>query len=479
MKAKRLISMLVLLCMTVGLVSAQVHAEEATSGSCGANATWLFDEASGTLTISGSGAMTDYQEWNLPPWAIFKDNITSVVIEPGITAIGAHNFLDLEVLEHVSLPEGLESIGIRAFRGCAALKSVDFPTTLTRIELSAFGGCKSLTEIVIPEKCSMSQSVFSGCSALKRVTLPETIIQLQDALFRGCVSLESIVIPASVARIYYEAFAGCTGLKSVYFLGDAPEMAFSSVAEYDIFYNVEANIYYPRNNATYTESYMKDYSGKLTWIPYCAGQHSWGDWSETTAATCVREGEESRACNDCGEAETRKTGLGAHSLAKVKAVEATTEAEGNVEFYACTVCDKYFADADGKKEIADRASVILPKLDPPATEPAPTDPVETEPKPTEPAPTDPVGTEPAPTETAPTEPVQTEPTGSEPQPTQPGTTAPAGSQPEPTQSQTAAGTDAAGTDKPDGGNWGVAVAIAAVVLAGGAAAVLLVMKRKK
>ncbi len=60
-----------------------------------------------------------------------------------------------------------------------------------------------------------------------------------------------------------------------------------------------------------------------------------------------------------------------HKLTKVPAVEATTEKAGNIEYYICSVCGKYFADAEGKNEIVDKSSIIIPKKE----SPAPTEPV--------------------------------------------------------------------------------------------------------
>lgn len=50
-----------------------------------------------------------------------------------------------------------------------------------------------------------------------------------------------------------------------------------------------------------------------------------------------------------------------HKLTEVAAKDATATAEGNKAYWACD-CGKWFADAEGKTEITDKASVILPKL---------------------------------------------------------------------------------------------------------------------
>ena len=58
---------------------------------CGASTTYIFDNCTGTLFISGHGAMSDYT--NEPtPWSLYKDNITSIIIEDEITSVGNNCF---------------------------------------------------------------------------------------------------------------------------------------------------------------------------------------------------------------------------------------------------------------------------------------------------------------------------------------------------------------------------------------------------
>ena len=58
------------------------------SGKCGANVTWEFDKSNGTLTISGTGAMYDYNyEAKNRPWESYGKEIKKVVIKNGVTTI--------------------------------------------------------------------------------------------------------------------------------------------------------------------------------------------------------------------------------------------------------------------------------------------------------------------------------------------------------------------------------------------------------
>ena len=96
---------------------------EETSGECGKDLIWGFDQASGKLIISGSGAMYAFAE---APWAPLADKITSVEIGSGITNISADSFADCNNLHAVTLPETLESIENDAFLNCGSLQTVNY-----------------------------------------------------------------------------------------------------------------------------------------------------------------------------------------------------------------------------------------------------------------------------------------------------------------------------------------------------------------
>ena len=65
-----------------------------TSGSCGTNVTWSLNTAYSTytLTISGTGAMTDYSYASAVPWYNYRSNIKSIEIIDGVTTIGNYAF---------------------------------------------------------------------------------------------------------------------------------------------------------------------------------------------------------------------------------------------------------------------------------------------------------------------------------------------------------------------------------------------------
>ena len=185
------------------------------SGSCGENVTWTLT-ADGTLTISGTGAMTDYTYDSRSPWYSCRTYIKRVVMQQGVTSIGDHAFWDCSGLTSVTIPDGVTSIGDSAFSGCVALTSVTIPEGVTSIGDYAFAYCVSLTSVTIPDGVtSIGDSAFSGCTALTSVTIPGSVTSIGGGAFSGCTSLTSVAIPSSVTEIGGSAFSGCTGLTSV------------------------------------------------------------------------------------------------------------------------------------------------------------------------------------------------------------------------------------------------------------------------
>ena len=152
------------------------------SGACGAEGdelTWSLDMVTGTLTISGTGAMADYatddaSQYNRPTaagWGAYADILKKVVIGNGVTSIGNIAFSQCYALEQVELPDSVTRIGRRAFNYCTSLAEIDLPDSVAEIGQRAFHGCTSLQSITIPRNVISLDYTFNGCSNLKSVTI--------------------------------------------------------------------------------------------------------------------------------------------------------------------------------------------------------------------------------------------------------------------------------------------------------------------
>ena len=184
------------------------------SGSCGANVKYeLYDDY--TLRIYGNGDMSTFGYWGdgvigdtSVPWISEMKKIKSVVIEDGVTHIGADSFHNCYALTKVSIPNSVKSIGYEAFRECYALTKVAIPNSVNHIAEGAFYGCHSLAEINIPNGItSIENSVFSGC-ALTELTIPSSVKSIGNGAFAGCPFTE-ITIPGHVKSVGKYAFSSC------------------------------------------------------------------------------------------------------------------------------------------------------------------------------------------------------------------------------------------------------------------------------
>ena len=114
-----------------------------TSGDC------TVTLSNGTLTVSGKGAMANYDNNFDRSWNDNRNEITSVVVEIGVTTAGQAAFYRFENLTSVTLPEGLTRIGVDAFRYCNNLTSITIPSTVTNIGADAFYLCSAMTDVYL------------------------------------------------------------------------------------------------------------------------------------------------------------------------------------------------------------------------------------------------------------------------------------------------------------------------------------------
>lgn len=238
-----------------------IPADSIFTGSCGPNATWIYDHSDRSLTISGEGEMYDYALVN-SPWFEYRRLITSCVISNDITEIGDGSFSNVSALKQltignnvtrigslafsncknitaINIPSTVVEIGMGAFYNCSSAQTVTLPNVLTSAEQGIFQKCASLTSITIPTEwtsipigmfldCSSLQSVtlpdtitvidsisFKNCTNLQNINMPENLVEIKSQAFANCSSLSSLVMPRGMIKIYQKAFSGCTALQNI------------------------------------------------------------------------------------------------------------------------------------------------------------------------------------------------------------------------------------------------------------------------
>ncbi len=179
------------------------------------NLTWKLD-ANGTLTISGTGAMKDYDYDSNPSPVYNNSDVKKIVIEDGVTSIGNFAFNECISLTSITIPDSVTSIGTYAFSGCRSLTSITIPDSVTSIGAYAFQSCSNLTSITIPDSVtSIGASAFNSCSGLTSITIPDSVTSIGNFAFSYCISLTSITIPDSVTSIGSYAFYNCKNLTTI------------------------------------------------------------------------------------------------------------------------------------------------------------------------------------------------------------------------------------------------------------------------
>ena len=211
---------------------------------CGANLTWQFQNQ--TLTISGSGAMYDYNDNSPAPWKQYNDQIRNIVLPNGLTHIGEEAFA-LTAVESLTIPNTVKSIGVYAMYGCENLTALQLSSQINIIDESVFENCTALTTLNLPSNIKILRgSAFAGCSNLSTISfslgldsigdyafyecgklssalLPEGVHTIGASAFYKCKLMQSISLPSTLESVGIDAFKGCSGLQETIFGGDIEE----------------------------------------------------------------------------------------------------------------------------------------------------------------------------------------------------------------------------------------------------------------
>lgn len=254
----------------------------ATEGDFGENNCLHWEVSTGvlsgkTLTISGSGAMPDFDfpNGNLAPWWNYEalgmltsfgnfkleGELKKVVIKDGVTNVGSYALFCLPAatqvtlpdsvtsigrygiamcskltgmsipkgvtgigdfglagngLTAVTLPDGLQSLGRGAFDSCASLTNTTLPAAITAVPGKCFADCTKLLNVnYAGAVTAIGDLAFESCKALTAAPIPETVTAIDKAAFTGCTALTDVTIPAGVSTIPEDCFRGCTALADI------------------------------------------------------------------------------------------------------------------------------------------------------------------------------------------------------------------------------------------------------------------------
>ena len=207
-------------------------------GSFGDGLSWRFDPHDGWLTISGNGAMPDYDSGTDVPWAALRQNyISCVEFAHGITYIGSNALVSCDQLWRIYISGSVSDIHPDAIWANLALSEFDVfhtNTAFTAVDDILF--TKDMTtlflcppayefsggEYTVPDGVeTIGYYAFGLCSQLQRITLPGSLVTVSNGAFAYCDSLEEIIFPASVTTVGDAALYACSSLQTVgFYLSD-------------------------------------------------------------------------------------------------------------------------------------------------------------------------------------------------------------------------------------------------------------------
>ena len=200
-----LMSIIMVACFVVPTYAAETSYDWSVAGD--GSVTAVFNDETGVLTISGSGALKDTtSSYGLLESSNYK-KVTEVIIEEGITSIGKNAFRSA-TLKTISLPSTLTSIGDYAFY-YSSLETVTIPANVTSIGEYAFANTP-LTSVEFEENSkleSIGYLAFSGVDELTEIILPASVKTIASKAFNGCWSIQNFVCLSDYVEITADSFS--------------------------------------------------------------------------------------------------------------------------------------------------------------------------------------------------------------------------------------------------------------------------------
>ena len=298
MRPKRLISLLVAVCMMITMLplSAVTAFAADTSSSTGGTASDGTDTYKYEYTVNdGNATITKF----LGPVGSANPNFYDIKIpsELGghpVTGLGEYSFAAnpydghqgnplCSKIRSVTIPQSVTSIGDRAFDGCSALTTLSLGEKIKTIGNCAFENCTSLTGVTIPQSVtSIGYYAFEGCTNLNPLTIKGPITSMGNYAFAGSTYLTSLTLYDDIQTIGNFAFVGSTSLKTVTLpknLTSIGEYAFACCSELE-------SITIPEKVKTINPKTFADCS-KLEYIILPAGLTTFDDSLENCRPECV------------------------------------------------------------------------------------------------------------------------------------------------------------------------------------------------
>ncbi len=387
-KLNKILTIILAILMVISIIPITASTDEPTSGICGDNLTWEFDEYTSTLTISGTGEMYHYDcyfnasndEADDRPWRSYTSKIKNIIINEGVTTISEKAFHNFRYLCFVTIPSSLICIEDDAFYSWDGLMAINYLGSEEEWEninigydnsdlfncekiyfkdgyvpISGSGTCgDNLTWTFDANTFTLT---FSGTGKMegflgddgtflykpnrfdgrrpwedyefevKNVVISNGITSIGKNAFAMFINLESIHIPDSVTQIGSYSFGYCINLTDVYYSGTEDE--WNNIIMGDTFNMGGSDI--PLGN-----SYNVPLDNATKHYDYHVHNYN----VSTTVPTCTEQGYTTYTC-ECGDSYVDDyvdaTGHSHTSEITTPATHTTT----GIMTYTCACGDSY------------------------------------------------------------------------------------------------------------------------------------------
>lgn len=176
------------------------------SGSCGKNnlLSWIYDDKTKTLTISGKGELTENYFYGLEA----PTQMQNLIIGDDVTAIGDSAFYAMTTIRHLSIGSGMTSIGNDAFAECKNFDDITcYATTVPTITVSTFAnvGNKYYIYLFVPEECQRAykRDIYWGAFDIRPI-VEAANVETNDVKVTPTDSSVVIVWPVTSGAETYE-----------------------------------------------------------------------------------------------------------------------------------------------------------------------------------------------------------------------------------------------------------------------------------
>ena len=222
MKPKRLISLLVAVCMMITMlplsaVTAFAADTEWHPADDGTYKYWYTLNSDNTATIRSFAGPVNPTKTHAP----YDIEIPATLDGYTVTGLGEQSFFERTSLGSVTLGKNIQTIGEEAFYACPILKTLTINGAVTSMGKDAFADCPYLTSVTLGQNIkTIGEEAFYNCPVLDNVIIPQNVTSIGPRAFNKCTGLTTLTINSPVMSMGEYAFADCDHLTSLSLCND-------------------------------------------------------------------------------------------------------------------------------------------------------------------------------------------------------------------------------------------------------------------